>query len=647
MSRRFDALFQARALVRVGDWVVYDAETCGLYAPIISYAVCAPDGTILGQGLVKPTQAISPEAQAIHGMSEADLQDAPTFLEAWPHLSQLLEGKAAIVAYNAPFDESCLSISAAPYFCFLSDHLYPWVCAMRLAAVILGEWSSYWQDFEWEPLSAICKRLGIELTEPHVAAADAQATAKLLQKLAELADQELPLDYHLPREVPCAGGCDRTRTHEYEEEGDGTWWCDRCAVRVGLFHVCPRCQRPEAIVRNANLEERCGSCETEVKLEQGLYHLCAGCDKVIKALESVQKYHNARCQRRAYRRKREESDWTLPEGATPVYISLHQFEEVKTGPYKVRCTVCQQQWRSYSQTRCPGVVTYRSWSEVPERFVTWTELQRRRLQTSRALPSAAVRILKSPYFRYLFDSEQATPRLVSPARQAATLRQEMVRRERYTCARCQTYQQRRREQEAFHVELHLCDPCYEGITAWNKQIAWARERLAGNALVCQATYHSAPLEAKATLRDVLILRLDGTVVYQAEEFDPAIFFPLLLEHDTVVSPDFWEHLYYVCPDQQRYPYWTARHSGIAGGLPVVQEQERLVNVTLGRDSIYRRPEIPDPIGHLCARWHLAIDPQASTAEKMRQLITSVAAASPLEWQKPEMSAHESALDQTA
>src|SRR5215470_6059004 len=47
---RYDTLYAVRDLVQQGNWVAFDSETTSLEGEIISWAVAAPDGTILGQG---------------------------------------------------------------------------------------------------------------------------------------------------------------------------------------------------------------------------------------------------------------------------------------------------------------------------------------------------------------------------------------------------------------------------------------------------------------------------------------------------------------------------------------------------------------------------------------------------------------------
>lgn len=115
---RFDALYEARDLVRNGNWVVLDVETTSLEGEIIQWAVAAPDGTLLGQGLVQPTRPITESARAVQGITDERVADTPTFAEVWPTIWTLLAGKT-IVAYNASFDKARLFTSSWPYFCFL------------------------------------------------------------------------------------------------------------------------------------------------------------------------------------------------------------------------------------------------------------------------------------------------------------------------------------------------------------------------------------------------------------------------------------------------------------------------------------------------------------------------------------------------
>ena len=71
--------------------------------------VIAPDGTVLFNSLVNPQSAIAPEAEAIHGISQAMVEHAPTFAE-------LVDQVAALLKHY------CLDAGRKSYFCH-GNHL--------------------------------------------------------------------------------------------------------------------------------------------------------------------------------------------------------------------------------------------------------------------------------------------------------------------------------------------------------------------------------------------------------------------------------------------------------------------------------------------------------------------------------------------
>ena len=91
--------------------VVIDVETTGLdYTKerIIEFAgVKLVNGKIKDkfETLVNPHQHIRKSSQAIHGISEADLEGAPEEEEIYPKIFEFI-GDAPIVAHNAIFDYS-------------------------------------------------------------------------------------------------------------------------------------------------------------------------------------------------------------------------------------------------------------------------------------------------------------------------------------------------------------------------------------------------------------------------------------------------------------------------------------------------------------------------------------------------------------
>ena len=94
--------------------VVVDVETTGLdytREKIIEFAgVKLVDGVITErfETLVNPHQHIRKSSQAIHGISEEDLEGAPEEEEIFPKIFEFI-GDAPIVAHNAIFDFSFLN----------------------------------------------------------------------------------------------------------------------------------------------------------------------------------------------------------------------------------------------------------------------------------------------------------------------------------------------------------------------------------------------------------------------------------------------------------------------------------------------------------------------------------------------------------
>ena len=123
---RWNALYEAREMVREGRYCVLDVETTALDGEIIQWAVVDPNGTTLGQGLVKPQGKITEEARAIHHISDEQLADAPTFDQVAQLIWPLLEGRV-VVAYNAAFE---------------SERLYTSLCA------VAGDWHARSEETE-------------------------------------------------------------------------------------------------------------------------------------------------------------------------------------------------------------------------------------------------------------------------------------------------------------------------------------------------------------------------------------------------------------------------------------------------------------------------------------------------------------------
>ncbi|WP_288479229.1 3'-5' exonuclease [uncultured Pseudomonas sp.] len=95
------------------DVLVLDTEATGLgeEAQLIEVAVMTLGGRVLLDTLVRPTIAVPREATLIHGLTDADLAQAPRFPEVFARLWPLLQGRT-VLAYGMPFDYRLLGYNA-------------------------------------------------------------------------------------------------------------------------------------------------------------------------------------------------------------------------------------------------------------------------------------------------------------------------------------------------------------------------------------------------------------------------------------------------------------------------------------------------------------------------------------------------------
>ncbi len=100
------ALRWARAMREPGAAVILDTETTDLDGYVVEVAVLdAATGQVLLDSLVNPGCPVHPEARWVHGISDAELADAPPLADVWPQLLAATEGRT-VLAYNAEFDHT-------------------------------------------------------------------------------------------------------------------------------------------------------------------------------------------------------------------------------------------------------------------------------------------------------------------------------------------------------------------------------------------------------------------------------------------------------------------------------------------------------------------------------------------------------------
>lgn len=187
-------------VVRRGDvapplaYAVVDVETTGTDPEadeIVSLAVVRldPDGveTARYATLVRPRRPIPAEATAVHGITDADVADAPALGDVAPPVLEPLDG-AVFAAHNATFDLSMLQHGlAAEGIVYRPAGVACTLDAFRLLEPLAPS----------HRLEAICARHGVLLEDAHEALGDVVATAALVRLLLQrgIAPETVELDH--------------------------------------------------------------------------------------------------------------------------------------------------------------------------------------------------------------------------------------------------------------------------------------------------------------------------------------------------------------------------------------------------------------------------------------------------------------------
>jgi len=160
--------------------VFLDTETTGLHnsAEIIEISIIDSDGSVLFESLVKPRRSIPLDAVLIHGITNADVQDAPAWLQIWPQVESILQNRLVGV-YNAEFDLRMMQQSHRSSGLPWRSSPIKFFCIMRLYA-------DYGGYMKWQSLEDAGRQLGIPLPNSHRARADSLLAREVFKKIAGL-----------------------------------------------------------------------------------------------------------------------------------------------------------------------------------------------------------------------------------------------------------------------------------------------------------------------------------------------------------------------------------------------------------------------------------------------------------------------------
>ena len=115
--------------------------------------------------------------RAVHGLSDEDTFDAPSFGTVWSEWQPWLEGYR-LIAHNAAFDSKCIRSACRVYGL---DEPCDWGCTLRAARAKIPRYV-----LPSKSLDSLCDFFALRLDNHHNALADAEACAKLAVILSDL-----------------------------------------------------------------------------------------------------------------------------------------------------------------------------------------------------------------------------------------------------------------------------------------------------------------------------------------------------------------------------------------------------------------------------------------------------------------------------
>lgn len=157
------------------DFVAVDVETANENAS----SICAIGAVKVRDGVVVDTRysLVCPEPNyykyfctRVHGLTDDDTWNAPSFGSVWEDWSDWLEG-LPLVAHNAPFDSKCIRSACRIYGLDEPDEFFDTLAEAR-RAIPRSICPS-------KSLDSLCEFFGIPLENHHNALDDAIAAAKL------------------------------------------------------------------------------------------------------------------------------------------------------------------------------------------------------------------------------------------------------------------------------------------------------------------------------------------------------------------------------------------------------------------------------------------------------------------------------------
>lgn len=178
-----------KELVRSNEFVILDTETTGIGPSdeIVQIAIIAWNGATLLDTLIRPVRIIPQDATDIHGITNAMVQDSPTWGDIEPVVVNLLNLCPHIITYNSAFDSRLMNQSsrlAGANINWLKG--LSWFCAMEAFAEVYGEWNQFKGSYKWKKLEQAAAHYQLPVNNAHTALGDCQMTLQVIRAMTQL-----------------------------------------------------------------------------------------------------------------------------------------------------------------------------------------------------------------------------------------------------------------------------------------------------------------------------------------------------------------------------------------------------------------------------------------------------------------------------
>jgi len=185
LSSRLEAVHIARTKLGLSP-LFLDTETTGIErtSEIIEVSVVDDQGLLVFESLVKPSRPIPHDVIRIHGITDDDVKDAPSWMVVWPGIENVLAGRTVGI-YNAEFDLRMIQQTHARYRMPLTSLPFSYFCIMKLYAQYYGEWNRARGGYRWHSLDDAGRHFRIPLQNTHRARDDSLLARAVLHHMAE------------------------------------------------------------------------------------------------------------------------------------------------------------------------------------------------------------------------------------------------------------------------------------------------------------------------------------------------------------------------------------------------------------------------------------------------------------------------------